>query len=155
MNMPQPVSQPLIFHRSAPVCATGYMETVELMAREFSQLAGIVRTEAVLASALHREAEDPTCVGRQLAVPHARVAGLSCVGIYIARMEQPVIWPNDPVRMVAFLAVPEETPEMYLQMLARLVRWWMRECTEYGDTVHMQPMQVLAESLAARMCPNC
>ncbi len=131
------------------------METVELMAGEFSQLAGVERTEAVVASALHREAEDSTCVGRQLAVPHARVADLTCAGIYIARTEHAVAWPAEPVRMVAFLAVPEEAPEMYLQMMAQLVRWWMSQCSEYGDSVHIQPMQVLADSLAERMCPSC
>lgn len=152
--MPQTLSDTLIFYREHPLSATDCMEAVEWVAREFSERAGVVRTEAVVASALQREAEDSTCVGRALAVPHARVAGLSCAGIYLVRTESAVRWPVEPVQMVAFLAVPEEMPEMYLQMLAQLVRWWMRECTVYGDSVQMQPMQVLADSLAERMRPS-
>lgn len=131
------------------------MEAVERVAREFSERACVLRAEAVVTSALKREAEDSTCVGRELAVPHARVAGLPCAGIYLARTETEVRWPVGAVRMVAFLAVPEEMPELYLQMMAQLVRWWMRECSEYGDSVHIQPMQVLADSLAERMRPSC
>lgn len=130
------------------------MEAVELVAREFAERACVLRAEAVVTSALKREAEDPTCVGRELAVPHARVVGLPCAGIYLARTESEVRWPVGAVRMVAFLAVPEETPELYLQMMAQLVRWWMSECTEYGDSVHIQPMRVLADSLAGRMRPS-
>ncbi len=131
------------------------MEAVEMLAGEFCDAAGVVRTEKVVASAMQREAEDSTCVGRDLAVPHARVAELSCAGIYIARTECPVGWPVEPVRLVAFLAVPEEKPEMYLQMLSQLVRWWMSQCAEYGDGVHLQPLSVLVDSLTERMCPGC
>lgn len=127
------------------------MEAVERVAREFSERACVLRTEAVVSSALQREAEDPTCVGRALAVPHARVAGLPCAGIYLARTEPEVHWPVDAVRMVAFLAVPEETPEVYLQMLGQLVRWWVGVCAEYGDGVNYQPMADLATTLSARL----
>lgn len=153
--MQNSLTDTLIFYRERPLVADDCMEAVERVAREFSERAGVVRTEAVVASALQREAEDSTCVGRALAVPHARVAGLSCAGIYLARTSPEVHWPVETVRMVAFLAVPEETPEVYLQMLGQLVRWWMQECAEYGDSVHIQPMQVLADSLAERMRPSC
>lgn len=149
------LSKTLVLYRDSPLPAGDCMEAVERVAREFSERACVLRTDALVASALQREAEDPTCVGRALAVPHARVAGLSCAGIYVARMEHAVAWPVEAVRMVAFIAVPEEAPEMYLQMMAQLVRWWMRECAEYGDSVHIQPMQVLADSLAERMRPSC
>lgn len=128
------------------------MEAIEQVARAFCERAGVRRTEAVVASALQREAEDSTCVGRALAVPHARVEGLSCAGIYLARLESPTPWPTEPVRMVAFLAVPEETPEMYLQMLGQLVRWWMAACTEYGESMDLVPMAQLEAKLASRLC---
>lgn len=153
--MPITSSDTLVLFRKAPLIVADYMEVVQVLAREFCASAGVVRVEKVVASAMQREAEDSTCVGRDLAVPHARVADLSCAGIYIARMECPVGWPVEPVRLVAFLAVPEEKPEMYLQMLSQLVRWWMSQCAEYGDGVHFQPMPVLVNSLAERVCSSC
>lgn len=154
-TMRHTLSKTLVLYRDSPLPAGDCMEAVERVAREFAERACVLRTDALVASALQREAEDPTCVGRALAVPHARVAGLSCAGIYIARMEHAVAWPVEAVRMVAFIAVPEEAPEMYLQMMAQLVRWWMQECAEYGDSVHIQPMQVLTAPLAERMRPSC
>ena len=141
----------LIFYRESPLAANDCMEAVETVAREFSERAGVQRIEAVVASALQREAEDPTCVGRALAVPHARVSGLSCAGIYLARVAPAVHWPVEPVQMVAFLAVPEETPEVYLQMLGQLVRWWVGVCAEYGDGVSYPPMSDLVATLSARL----
>lgn len=128
------------------------MDAIEQVAREFCELAGVRRTEAVVASALQREAEDSTCVGRALAVPHARVEGLSCAGIYLARLDAPTPWPVEAVHMVAFLAVPEETPEMYLQMLGQLMRWWMAACAEYGESMDLVPMEQLEAKLANRFC---
>lgn len=149
--MQNSLTDTLIFYRERPLVADDCMEAVERVAREFSERAGVVRTEAVVASALQREAEDSTCVGRALAVPHARVAGLSCAGIYLARTSPEVHWPVETVRMVAFLAVPEETPEVYLQMLGQLVRWWVSVCAEYGEGVNYQPVADLAASLSARL----
>ena len=128
------------------------METIEQVAREFCELAGVRRTEAVVASALQREAEDSTCVGRALAVPHARVEGLSCAGVYLVRLGAATKWPVDEVRMVAFLAVPEEAPEMYLKMLGQLMRWWMAACAEYGESIDLVPMAQLESKLASRFC---
>lgn len=151
VTMQSSLSDTLIFYRETPLYANDCMEVVETVAREFSARAGVVRTEAVVASALQREAEDSTCVGRMLAVPHARVEGLSCAGLYLVRVEPAVNWPTESVKMVAFLAVPEETPEVYLQMLSQLVRWWVGTCAEHGEGVNYQAMADLAASLTARL----
>ena len=78
---------------------------------------------AVLAaSALSREAEEATYLGRGLAVPHARVAGLSAAAVLVMR-DASVPWPTEPADCGVLLCVPEEMPELHLQLLSRVVRW--------------------------------
>ena len=68
---------------------------------------------------------------------------------YLAAVQGEIPWPDAPVSLVAFLAVPEEQPELYLQMLGRLMRWRIR-CTEPQLTA--ETVAAASESLRAMLC---
>ena len=102
---------------------------IRLLAQEVAELHFAGMAEQLAESALAREAEGATYLGRGLAVPHARVAGLPAAAIYIAHGAG-VLWPEDSADCVALLCVPAECPELHLQLLSRVVRWRMK-----GETI--------------------
>lgn len=98
---------------------------IRLLAQEVAELHFADMAELLAESALEREAEDSTYLGRGLAVPHARVAGLPAAAIYVA-CGAGVPWPDEAADCVALLCVPAECPELHLQLLSRVVRWRMK-----------------------------
>lgn len=104
-----------------------YHSVISQLCRELAELHFEQESEAMVASALEREALEPTYVGRGLAVPHARVAGLPAAAIYIAACEPAIAWPQDAADTVVLLAVPAEQPELYLQLLSQVMRWRMKK----------------------------
>ncbi len=105
----------------------GYHNVISQLCRELAELHFEQEAEAMVASALEREALEPTYVGRGLAVPHARVAGLPVAAIYIATCEPAIAWPEEAADTVVLLAVPAEQPELYLQLLSQVMRWRMKK----------------------------
>lgn len=91
-----------------------------------ARMAGFIGEEHeadILHSAQEREALEPTYIGRGVAVPHARVAGLPGASVLIAKCSEGVAWPIEQTRLIVFLAVPEERPDIYLQLLGGVMRW--------------------------------
>lgn len=78
--------------------------------------------EAVVTSALAREAEESTYVGRGLAVPHARLAGAVQPCICLATSPG-VDWQGEQATLIALPAVPETQPEWHLLLLSTLARY--------------------------------
>ncbi len=105
----------------------GYHHVITQLCHELAELHFEQEAEAMVASALKREALEPTYVGRGLAVPHARVAGLPAAAIYITTCEPAVCWPQEAADTVVLIAVPAEQPELYLQLLSRVMRWRMKK----------------------------
>jgi nitrogen PTS system EIIA component len=72
-----------------------------------------------------REALGPTGFGGGVAIPHARLAGLSdCIAL-VARLPQPVEWgavDGQPVDVVVLLLSPEGAGADHLKALARISR---------------------------------
>ena len=98
-----------------------HVELVRLMAGELSGLTGW-RRRTLVNTALDREAQDSTYLGYGLAIPHARVFGLTQPAVYLARSTPGVDWQGCPARLVFLIVVPEECPEWHLQLLSRIVR---------------------------------
>lgn len=76
----------------------------------------------IVASALAREAEESTYIGRGLAVPHARLAGLDAPRVCLAAADG-VDWHGCSATLVALLVVPENRPEWQLRLLGGLARY--------------------------------
>lgn len=103
-----------------------HLDTISMLCRELAELHFPEHAEALMASALEREALEATYVGRGLAVPHARVEGLPAAAVYVAQCESGIPWPQEAADTVVLLAVPAEQPDLYLQLLGKLMRWRMK-----------------------------
>ncbi|MEO1000137.1 MAG: PTS IIA-like nitrogen regulatory protein PtsN [Pseudomonadota bacterium] len=72
-----------------------------------------------------REQLSPTGMGRGVAIPHARMAGLSAVQGLFLRLDRPVEFEamdGQPVDLVFALLAPEEGATEHLRALARVSR---------------------------------
>ncbi|MBN1423874.1 PTS sugar transporter subunit IIA [Candidatus Fermentibacteria bacterium] len=84
---------------------------------------GSVAPGKVLQAILQRERQCPTVVSQDLAVPHARLAGLAAFYVSLARAESGVEFaPGKHVRMVCLLLGPEGNQKQYLDVLAAVLR---------------------------------
>ena len=81
--------------------------------------------EAVLDALLEREAHGSTGVGHGVAVPHARLEGLSGMRAVFVRLEQPVAFEavdDQPVDLIFALFAPKSANSDHLRALARVSR---------------------------------
>ena len=118
-----------------------HVELVRLMAGELVELTGW-RKRTLVNTALDREAQDSTYLGYGLAIPHARVFGLTQPAVYLARSTSGVDWQGCPARLVFLIVVPEECPEWHLQLLSRIVRWRQKSGLTEDEMVSMPAAQL-------------
>lgn len=96
---------------------------LQALSRAMADRIGREHEAAILRSAREREALEPTYIGRSIAVPHARVRELPGASVLIARCSIGAPWPVELAKLIIFLAVPEERPDIYLQLLGGIMRW--------------------------------
>ena len=106
----------------ADLRAANKAQALRELARHGARLAGI--DEAVIQKALQeRERLGSTGIGRGVALPHARVAGLRrLVGVF-ARLAKPIDFEaidQQPVDLLFLLLAPENTPRDQIAALARI-----------------------------------
>lgn len=95
--------------------------------------------EAVIQAALAREEQSTTAVGNEVAIPHARVAGVTTPTVLFARIPGDGVDWNSPdnttVRFVFLIAVPEGANKKHMKILAQLARALMRDnfCTRLRE----------------------
>lgn len=85
---------------------------------------------AVLRAALDREEKATTAVGEEVAIPHARCAGVAEPVVAMARIPRGVDWAapdGKPVRLAFLIAVPQQSGKQHLKILAALARALMRQ----------------------------
>jgi CPA2 family monovalent cation:H+ antiporter-2 len=73
--------------------------------------------------ALERERELPTCLGCGVAIPHARVPGLTKPLVVFGRSQEGVLFnpqSDEIVRLVFLLVTPEDKPEVQVVLLSQL-----------------------------------
>ncbi len=116
----------LISVQAEELHAANQHEAIELMAAALAPKVGLADPRPLVESAMQREDFEPTYIGRGMALPHARVAGLCHAGVYIAHASAGIPWHAERARLIVFLAVPEEAPELYLHLMSRVVRWRLR-----------------------------
>ena len=102
--------------------ATHYHQIISLLCNELAELYFPEAAEALIHSAMEREELESTYVGRGLAIPHARVEGLPHAAIYTATAPQGIDWNGNMATTITLLAVPADQPELYLQMMSKVVR---------------------------------
>ena len=122
-----------------------HVEMVRLMAGELAEHTGW-RRRTLVNTALEREAQESTYLGYGLAIPHARVFGLTQPAVYLARSTSGVDWEGSNARLVFLVVVPEECPEWHLQLLSRIVRWRQKSGLTEDEMVSM-PADELAAAL--------
>ena len=79
----------------------------------------------ILEALLQRERVGSTAVGRGIAIPHGRLAGLERILSVFARLEQPVDFEapdEEPVDLIFVLLAPEHAGADHLKALARVSR---------------------------------
>ena len=79
----------------------------------------------ILEALLQRERVGSTAVGRGIAIPHGRLAGLERILSLFARLEQPVEFEapdEEPVDLIFVLLAPEHAGADHLKALARVSR---------------------------------
>lgn len=92
----------------------------EMAARNFG-----LKSEDVLDALLEREAAGSTGVGHGVAVPHARLPGLTRMRAVFMRLEQPTPFESvdeQPVDLVFALFAPADADTEHLRTLARVSR---------------------------------
>ena len=129
--------------------ALSHEATLRLMAREVAAFLQMPDgAESLADDAWQRELAEPTYIGMGLAVPHARVSGLEQPALYMAYSRGGIPWPHEEAHFIALLVVPLESPELHLQLLARLVRW-RRQLTEAEACALAESPDKLEDSLRA------
>jgi len=73
---------------------------------------------------LARERVEPTCIGNEIALPHARTEHASQIVLAVGRSPQGVAFDNSgsPVRLIFVIATPKSMPMEYLALVGRLCR---------------------------------
>jgi PTS system nitrogen regulatory IIA component len=108
----------------APLRATSKKRLLQELADFAAEVYG-VQAETVYKALLDREALGPTGVGRGVAIPHARFAGVDRVLGLFVRLEKPVDFESidrQPVDLVFTLLAPESAGADHLKALARVSR---------------------------------
>jgi nitrogen PTS system EIIA component len=108
----------------APLKATSKKRLLQELA-DFSADLYKLPPETVYKALLDREALGPTGVGRGVAIPHARFAGVDRVLGLFVRLEKPVDFEaidRQPVDLVFTLLAPESAGADHLKALARVSR---------------------------------
>jgi nitrogen PTS system EIIA component len=84
-----------------------------------------VKASAALEGMKAREAQGSTGVGSGVALPHARLEGLTCVRAVFVRLETPVAFDaldGQPVDLLVALFAPTHATSEHLRALARVSR---------------------------------
>ncbi len=115
----------IVFNKEFILPDAEFKDKLELISYVSNIIAGHIRIEGktVLAEILKREEQMSTAMGRGLAFPHARLAGITKPMILIVMNKYGLEWdsPDDkPVNLVFFIITPESNPAAQLQILRML-----------------------------------
>lgn len=122
----------------APLKATSKKRLLQDIA-EMTESVYRLPADKVYKALMERETLGPTGVGRGVAIPHARLPGMSEVVGLFARLEKPVDFESidrQPVDLVFALFAPEAAGAEHLKALARVSRTLRNElvCAKLRST---------------------
>ncbi len=128
-------------------------EILRTLVRAASEQDRITHPEQVIDAARTREAHASTAVGHHVAIPHARCSGVARPTLAFARIPEPGMQWNedaeDRVRMVFFIAAPEDAGKQHLRILSKLARATMR------DDVRAQLLKASTAEEAVAVIRSC
>jgi PTS system nitrogen regulatory IIA component len=104
--------------------ATGKRQVLEELARRAAAAVGL-DTGTVLSALLQREELGSTGVGKGIAIPHARMPGISTPFVLLAQLERPIDFAaidDQPVDLVCLLLTPAGAASEHLPALACISR---------------------------------
>jgi len=98
---------------------------ITLLTDRLVQAGKVTDAQAFIASVLKREAEGPTALGEELAVPHGKSDSVTEAAFALAILPAPINWNglegDEPVKLVFLLAIPpEEAGSTHIQLLTSL-----------------------------------
>jgi PTS system nitrogen regulatory IIA component len=103
-----------------------------------------------------REAAGSTGVGRGVAIPHARLAGVEAVQAVLVRLEKPVAFDamdGEPVDLMIALFAPPEAGSDHLRALARVSRL-LRQPEVREQLRQAQSADAILATLVRDVTPN-
>jgi mannitol/fructose-specific phosphotransferase system IIA component (Ntr-type) len=100
---------------------------------------------------LARERLDSTCLGNEIAVPHARTENVSRIVMAVGRSTRGVLFENglQTVRLMFVLGTPTSDPGGYLQLLGLLCRIFKDPRNRAALLAANHPREFVAALLAA------
>ena len=108
----------------ADLKASSKKQVLQQLASHAAQISGEDERE-IFDALLERERLGTTGVGQGIAIPHAKLAGLTHLFALFARLEHPVEFESideDPVDLIFLLLAPEAAGADHLKALARVSR---------------------------------
>jgi PTS system nitrogen regulatory IIA component len=108
----------------ASLKAKNKKHALQELAQKAAELTGI-QAQKIFEALLQRERLGSTGVGRGIAIPHARLEGLSQIVSVFARLEDPIPFDaldDEPVELMFLLLAPEDAGADHLKALARISR---------------------------------
>jgi len=110
--------------------ATSKKRALEEMARLLAEAVPEISQETIYERLLERERLGSTGVGHGVALPHARIEGLSRAYVAFAQLARGVDFDasdDEPVDLIFALVVPQEATAEHLQLLAQLATLFSNE----------------------------
>lgn len=98
---------------------------ITLLTERLVQTGKVRNASVFINSVMKREAEGPTALGEELAVPHGKSDAVAQAAFALAILPQPINWTgiegDEPVRLVFLLAIPpQEAGNTHIQLLTTL-----------------------------------
>lgn len=115
--------------------ATSKKRVIENLSQLLATNTGATTADTIFQALFERERLGSTGLGKGVAIPHARIPGITHTIAAMMTLATPVNYEaadNKPVDIVFGLLVPEDGSEQHLQQLARLVSLFREEeaCTK-------------------------
>src|SRR3546814_13965148 len=124
-------------HVSLDVCAASKKQVLEALAERAAEITG--ESERVIFNVLlERERLGSTGVGRGIAIPHGKIAGIDHLFGLLVRLQAPVPFDSvdeAPVDIVFLLLAPETAGADQLKALSRVSRLLERKSVASGQRV--------------------
>lgn len=99
-------------------------QALQALASKAAAITGAGASE-IYAALLQRERLSSTSLGRGIAIPHVKLAGVKAITCVFARLEHPIPFEShdgEPVDLLFFLLAPEGAGADHLKALARISR---------------------------------